>query len=303
MCASGNDQRQSVSRSFLRLFVTIEVGSGTKSSVFLTVFLLSEMDNRLSALSKYLGVSLLSIDFKTWHWACSQCSAELRKTTPMKTNLMRTFAPFAIATGLALGFASSAPALQIDYSSNPSSFIVFPGDTTFQFAPAVSQFSITDGTASGLLGEITGIYTIGTITTVGGVSSAPVTGTGTFVVHDGAFNLVGTLTWVSILQIGSGVTLNVQGTANLTNITYGGSNADLLALAGAGSGSNTLTFQFVPGVSLTTLRNGPGPNQTSFSGSISPSVPDGGTTVALLGLGLAAVEGVRRWMRGAKSRG
>jgi len=221
----------------------------------------------------------------------------------MKTNLMRTFAAFAIATGLALGFASSAQALQIDYSSNPNSFIVFPGDTTFQFSPAVSQFTVTDGTASGLLGEITGIYTIGTITTVGGVSSAPVTGTGTFVIHDGAFNLVGTLTWVNIVQIGSGLTLNVQGSANLTNITYGGSNADLLALAAAGSGSNTLTFQFVPAVSLVALRNGPGPNQTSFSGSIGPSVPDGGTTVALLGLGLAAVEGVRRWIKGAKSRG
>ena len=215
---------------------------------------------------------------------------------------MRTFAAFTIAMGLALGFASSAQALQINYSSNVNSFIRFPGDTTFHFAPAASQFTITNGSASGLLGEITGVYTIGTITTIGGVSSAPVTGTGTFVIHDGAFSLVGTLSWVSVLQIGSGITLNVMGTANLTNITYGGSNADLVALAAAGTGINALTFQFVPGLSLTRLRNGPGPNQTSFSGSISPTVPDGGTTVALLGLGLAAVEGVRRWMKGAKLR-
>ncbi len=117
-----------------------------------------------------------------------------------------------------------------------------------------------------------------------------------FVIHDGANNLTATLQWLNISQTGAGGTLNVFGQVNLTNIMYTGSNPDLVALRDAGSGANVLTFQFVPPVSLEELRNGPGSRSTSFSGSINTAtqgVPDGGLTVALLGLSLAGIAGLR----------
>jgi len=196
----------------------------------------------------------------------------------------------------AFAYVDTAKAVSFNYSSSDGANIVFPGNGTFTFAPGVNNFSVTSGSAIGLFGEMTGTFNIGAITTIGITSSAPVTGTGTFVIHDGANNLTATLQWLNISQTGSGGTLNVTGQVNLTNIMYTGSNADLVALRDAGSGSNVLTFQFVPPVSLEELRNGPGSRSTSFSGSINTvtqGVPDGGVTVALLGLSLAGIAALR----------
>ena len=209
-----------------------------------------------------------------------------------------------LAVGLALApFVSvdSVQAAGFNYSCSVGSSIIFPGDQTFSFSPASNNFQVTSGTASGLLGEMTGTFTIGTITTtivpgLGTMQTASVTGSGTFVIHDGAFTLSAALTWVDIAQFGSGAFLNTTGTVNLTGITYGGSNLDLLALAAAGSGNNVLSFQFAPTVSLEELRNGPGPHKTSFSGSVdfpSGAVPDGGSTLILLGLAVAGVAAIR----------
>ena len=182
----------------------------------------------------------------------------------------------------------------LNYSSTNNSSILFPGDTTFSFSPGVDNFHITSGTAAGLLGEMTGTFNIGTITTIGNVQAALVTGDGTFVVHDGGFNLSATLTWVNIAQFGSGDSLNLAGVVNLTGITYAGSNPDLDALAAAGSATNVLSFQFVPAVSLATLRDGPGPNSTSFSGTV--FVPEPGTT-SLIVLGLGALTSAIGWRK------
>jgi hypothetical protein len=197
----------------------------------------------------------------------------------------------AFFVGAFLASAANLQALTIDYSSSAGSSIAFDGLGNFSFAPSDS-FQVTSGSASGLLGEITGTYSIGAITTVGIVSSASVTGTGSFIIHDGASTLSATLNWVDILQVGAGGALNDSGVVNLTGITYNGSNADLLALASAGSAGNVLSFQFIPAASLTDLVNSP--NVTSFSGSLSTSVPDGGATVALLGFALVGLEGLRR---------
>ena len=48
----------------------------------------------------------------------------------------------------------------------------------------------------------------------------------------------------------------------------------------------------MPAVSLSTLAGSP--NSMSFSGSITTMVPDGGSTVALLGFALVGLEGLRR---------
>ena len=175
------------------------------------------------------------------------------------------------------------------------SAIHFPGNHTFSFTPNTNNFQVASGSAAGALGEITGTFTIGTITQpFPGFSTASVTGTGTFVIHDGmGNNLTATLTWGNISQIGNHGFLNITGDVNLSNITYAGINPDLVALKNAGSGSNVLDYTFNPARSLSVLRNGPGSHDTSFSGTIS-TVPDGGTTVVLLGIALAGVGGARR---------
>jgi len=198
---------------------------------------------------------------------------------------------------LAFLFAGRVGAVSFSYSSTVGSFISFPGDTTFSFTPAVDNFQVTSGAASGFLGEITGTFTIGTISTIGSLSTAPVTGTGGFVISDGTFDLTATLTWADIQQLGGGGSLNVGGVVNLTSVTYSGSNPALKALATAGAGIDVLSFQFTPPVSLATLSNGPGPNQTSFSGAV--SAPDGGTTAGLLSFALLGVEVMRRRIKSA----
>jgi len=230
------------------------------------------------------------------------------KTNPLNSTTMPRLAKasllIAIAALASFAFVGNAKAVTFDYSSTVGSTITFPGDHTFHFSPASNNFSVTSGSAAGLLGEITGTYTIGTISGCGaGCETASVTGSGTFVIHDGAFNLTGTLTWVDVTQILTSGVLNIGGTANLTGITYGGSNPDLVALAAIGHGNNVLTFQFIPAVTLDVLRNGPGAHSTSFSGTVTatPSTPEGGMTVALLGIGLAAIEGLRRKVKRAKN--
>ena len=193
---------------------------------------------------------------------------------------------------LVLVLTTNFSAQAFDYSSTVNSTILFPGDTTFSFSPEANNFIVTTGTASGLTGEITGTFSIGTITTIGDLSTAPVSGTGGFLVHDGAFTLSATLVWIDISQRGSGGVLNIDGSVNLTGITYGGSNPDLMALAAAGSALNALTFQFVPAVSLATLRNGPGPYSTTFSGTV--AVPEPGTAALIVfGLGVLTAAMVR----------
>jgi hypothetical protein len=206
--------------------------------------------------------------------------------------LFRTLS-LSFLAAIALAFVTSAEAVAFTYSNTAGSSILFPGDGTFSFAPAANNLKITSGTASGFLGEITGTFSIGAITTVGPVSMAPVTGTGAFDISDGTFDLTGTLNWLDMQQIGTGNSLNISGQVNMTGITYSGTNPDLVALASVGSAINTLTFQFTPAVSLSTLKNGPGPNSTSFSGNVA-TLPDGGSTVGLLGLALLGVGFIHR---------
>jgi hypothetical protein len=67
-------------------------------------------------------------------------------------------------------------------------------------------------------------------------------------------------------------------------------------MAAAGTAANVLTFQFVPAVTLAVLRDGPGSHSTSFSGTV-VSLPDGGTTIMLLGVGLGALGMARRFLK------
>ena len=192
---------------------------------------------------------------------------------------------------LAMGMAANA--VSFNYSSTVNSLITFDGASHFSFTPSTGNFSVSTGSAAGFLGEITGSFTIGTVVS----GSAPVTGSGTFVIHDGANVFSATLTWANIAQLGTINGLNTVGTANLSGITYGGSNADLLALKNAVNGLNTLSFQFGQATTVDSLK-GPGGHSTSFSGTV--ATPDGGTTVVLLGFALAGMATLRKTIKGSK---
>ncbi len=195
-----------------------------------------------------------------------------------------------IAAVMLCSTSAFASTVTIDFSNSTGAKINFPGNNTFFFTPNGSSdtnFTVTDGTAAGLLGRIDGTYTIGTVSGPdgGGTSTANVTGSGTFNIFDGANTLTGSLTWVDISQKGTGSTLDVSGQVNLTGITYGGSNADLVALASNTSGITVLTFQFTPPKALSVLRSHTdGTYKTSFSGTVT-ATPEP-SAIALLGAGL-----------------
>jgi hypothetical protein len=158
------------------------------------------------------------------------------------------------------------------YASAPGALIHFNGDSTVTFSPGSSNLVVTTGTAAGLSGEITGTYTIGAVTTFGFQSTAPMTGTGTFVIHDVSGDFTATLEWIEVSQFGAFGGFNGDLNANMSAVTYTGSNPDLVALKNANSGINSLSFQFTSVISLQTLKDAPA--VSSFSGSITfPSPP------------------------------
>jgi hypothetical protein len=193
----------------------------------------------------------------------------------------------AFATPLTFSFSNDV--------ENPTTKIAFDGLGHFTFVDGGSgfDFNITSsGALWNLLGKIDGTFTIGTITTSGALSSAPVTGAGTFSINDGAgFNFLASLQWLDIYQTGTGGGTNWGGSVNLGNFTYGGSNADLLNLKANGSASIVTTFQFVPMVSLSDLKSN-GTHENSYSGTVFSTVPEPSSLfqlgAGLIGLALVA---------------
>jgi hypothetical protein len=210
----------------------------------------------------------------------------------------------ALCGGLFFSILTSASASVIDYSNTAGSSVnLDPTDGCgggvvgcFSFTSG-SNLEVTSGTASGLYGNVSGNFGVGTITTTttpqGPLETAGVTGTGNLSIFDGSFTLTANLNWVDIATFGTAGSLNTLGTANLNNILYSGSNIDLLALADAGAGTQTATFQFSSPTSLTDLfTNSSFITSTSFSGSISAvPVP---ASIWLFGAAVLGLAGITR---------
>jgi hypothetical protein len=217
---------------------------------------------------------------------------------------------------LALGFAVVPPAhaASIDFVGLGS--LQFAGSTdSFRFLnqppPANSDTDHTGSTRDfvitvagafsslvGLLGNITGTFTIGAITTSGPIQSAPVTGAGAFSINDGAGqNFLATLAWDNIQTVTGGGpvsfgAVNATGTVNLSNFSYAGTNTDLLALATFPGAIVTATFSFAPPRNLAALTATGQVNTTGYAGTLTP-VPEP-ITMFLGGTGLISLGYVAR---------
>jgi hypothetical protein len=184
----------------------------------------------------------------------------------------------ALAVVLAAPDRASAQ-ISINFDSVEDARIEFPGDSTFSFTEGVGGFDfevtsvvgVGPPTSVGLFGNIDGTYTIGAVTTVGPLQSAPVTTAGgALSIFDGVNTLTGDLEFFEIFTIAGGGVVTGGGSINLTNVTYGpgGDKNDLLALESGGAGIVVITFQFAPARTLSSLKTTPG--MTSYSGSITP---------------------------------
>jgi hypothetical protein len=193
-----------------------------------------------------------------------------------------------LAAMVALAGFNVAQAVSFDYSNIVGTSIDFAGDNTFSFSSNMGgyNFRITeDGPLTGLEGQITGTYTIGA-----GTNMALVSGTGMFRIDDGMGQwFQATLEWENIFRTGALGGLNYLAAVNLTDFSYTGTNATLLNMLSDGAAINTLTFQFASTGDLNNLRTMA--QSTSFSGTVTSvsQVPDGGTTAALIGLGLVGL--------------
>ena len=222
---------------------------------------------------------------------------------------------FALSTILVHASSQADAALLLQFSSVSGAGIEVdptdpgPGLTgTFDFKPATSglaagfDFGIDlsfggTGDSVGLVGNLGGVWNIGTISVAGGVQSAPASlasGLANFEIFDGVDTFSATVDWIEIRTAGGITTagLNAEGKINVTAATYTGANADLNQLRdeiNAGAGLSAISFQFTPPKSLTALTTAPGPSISTFSGNIT-SVP-GPAGIILVMVALPVVGG------------
>ena len=195
---------------------------------------------------------------------------------------------------------ANASSLILNFGPTTGSSIQFNGSQdSFQFNPGNNgyQWYITSETGGssvvGLNGSVlNGPFSYGSSITTSGsgfsqVQSATVLGPlGHLVINNGpGDDLTGTINWITIATyyVSVGV-LNADVNVNLSNVSYSGSNPDLQTLKANQPGIVDVSFQFLPGETLTQLSTGTGPYTTSFSGTITTAVPEP-ASIALAGLG------------------
>jgi hypothetical protein len=193
---------------------------------------------------------------------------------------MKKFAVIALMIGI-----GAVPALAQDYNfSINDGTVSATGTLDFVFAPALNADLVTGGTITVSGGETVGGYTIPS-------------GTGTLLANT---NLaVGSTAWASDTLYNGGDNLIYDdllypGTQELVDgygliFTYGSGNTAFSISNDSGGvpGTNPNNYAIIVG-QIYAPRGYYGPDTSNFA------VPDGGTTLALLGLAVAGLAGLRR---------
>ena len=200
----------------------------------------------------------------------------------------------------------------IGYDAVTNAYLNFAGNgglgsalnpPTFYFtAPSSADFSITSsstGASNGDLGSFSGTWTITSpITTEGTAEIAGVSGSGTLTIIDhSSVPLTATIQWLKIETntAGSNGSLNDTLVANISGVSYSGTEADLLNLMNAAIAGDLTWTMSTTGLDLTALTTSGAFNKTAaWSGEIIASpVP---ATALLFGSGLLglALLGFRR---------
>jgi hypothetical protein len=212
------------------------------------------------------------------------------------TAFLAVFAPTA--------FVHAAP-LQVGFSSLPPMALVrFNAGGTFTFEDELGGFndfeidsSTGAGDSLGLRGDLDGIFTIGPVssTVIGPltVQTAPVTGTGVLEIRDVNGDVYfANIEWLTIASVNNSVTLNVLGSANLSNRSYPGNTQDLRALADFPGVIGQVNFVLTDrGATLASLVQSGG-RADNFSGTLTV-VPEP-ATLLLGALGASSVVAARR---------
>jgi hypothetical protein len=192
--------------------------------------------------------------------------------TPATASLITQFSSVSDTGG-------TLPGAFIAFTGGPSRTITFPG------APSGYDFIINQSDAPsmiGIQGNINGTFTVGTISSLGSLQTAPVSGTGTFSLTDSSgYVLSADLVWDEIFTYGGSGGLNPSNSLNLTNWTYAGADPVFMAIVNGTERNETLSFQFSPGKSLTQLMGTGAYNQATYSGAFS-MLPEPGTLLMLL---------------------
>jgi hypothetical protein len=231
----------------------------------------------------------------------------------MTSKIVRLFMLAVLVVGMS--FTASAATVGFDYTSavatggaigTGNGSIDFAGDGTFSFSEVYNfTISFAHPDLAGLVGRIGGLeapvggFAIGPIFDAGGgLLIAGVTGGGKLYIDDNdpgstAEDLTADLDFVSIFTFGTTGGLNAGGSANLSNFSYGGTDADLIKIVNDLYNKNIVaSFTFTPAKSLDVLATSA--NSTTFSGTFSgETIPEPGT-YALMGAGLAALALLRR---------
>jgi hypothetical protein len=206
----------------------------------------------------------------------------------------------ALAVGLGALASQQSQAITVGFSSldDASAKLIFNGTTdTFSFGNALTgagagySFALTEsdgaGDSLGLFGTIEGTFSIGTVVN----GEAAVSGTGKVIIEGG---FTADVTFDDLFKTRS--TGGIEGAFNLSNIIYSGLNADLLALKAGAPGDANISFT-ISGKTLAQIVDSTIPIPTSYDGEFyaeGTSVPDGGSSALLLGMGMLGVAGLYR---------
>ena len=216
----------------------------------------------------------------------------------MRYKLRRSWILGGLLAGCVI-LAQQAGAITLNFSSNPNGSVVTFSGGAFSFTPGAGTFSMAigsggSGTSIGDFAQIGGSWTFN----AGGITGG---NPGTLTIEDGGgIDLTASLSFHLIQSSGSsglgGIGETTTATINVSNIKYTGLEPDLQQLVTDKSANLNVTFQFTPGLSLTQLASGT--HTTSFSVTLTSipttKVPDGGSSLAMLGFALLTAEGLRR---------